>query len=37
VQRSRRVGVYAIEVVREEAGGGETAVSTFTGTVYVKG
>jgi LAO/AO transport system kinase len=37
VQRSRRIGVYRIDVVREDAGGGETAVSTFTGTVYVKG
>jgi LAO/AO transport system kinase len=37
VQRSRRVGVYRIDVVREEADGGETAVSSFTGTVYVKG
>ena len=36
VQRSRRIGVYRIDVVRED-GGGETAVSTFTGTVYVKG
>jgi len=31
VQRSRRIGVYRIDVVREQAGGGETAVSTFTG------
>ena len=37
VQRSRRIGVYRIDVVREDAGGGETAVSSFTGTVYVKG
>ncbi len=37
VQRSRRIGVYRIDVVREETGGGETAVSSFTGTVYVKG
>ena len=37
VQRSRRIGVYRIDVVREEPGGGETAVSSFTGTVYVKG
>jgi len=36
-QRSRRIGVYRIDVVREEAGGGETAISSFTGTVYVKG
>ena len=37
VQRSRRIGVYRIDVVREDRGGGETAVSSFTGTVYVKG
>jgi len=37
VQRSRRIGVYRIEVVREEAGGGESMVSSFTGTVYIKG
>ena len=37
VQRSRRIGVYRIDVVREESGGGETAVSSFTGTVYIKG
>ena len=37
VQRSRRIGVYRIDVVREQAGGGETAVSTFTGTVYIRG
>jgi GTPase len=37
VQRSRRIGVYRIDVVREEAGGGESAVSSFTGTVYIKG
>ena len=36
VQRSRRIGVYRIDVVREDRGGGETAVSSFTGTVYVK-
>jgi LAO/AO transport system ATPase/phenylacetic acid degradation protein PaaD len=36
-QRSRRIGVYRIDVVREDAGGDETAVSSFTGTVYVKG
>ena len=35
-QRSRRIGVYRIDVVREEVDGGETAVSSFTGTVYVK-
>ena len=37
VQRSRRIGVYRIDVVRAERGGGETAISSFTGTVYVKG
>jgi uncharacterized protein (TIGR00369 family) len=36
VHRNRRIGVYRIDVVREDAGG-ETAVSSFTGTVYVKG
>ena len=36
VQRSRRIGVYRIDVVREDADG-ETAISSFTGTVYVKG
>jgi len=35
-QRSRRIGVYRIDVVREDVGGGETAISSFTGTVYVK-
>jgi acyl-CoA thioesterase len=36
VQRSRRIGVYRIDVVREDANG-ESPVSSFTGTVYVKG
>ena len=36
VQRSRRVGVYRIDVVRREADGSETSVSSFTGTVYIK-
>jgi len=36
IQRSRRIGVYRIDVVREVAGAGEIAVSSFTGTVYVK-
>ena len=36
VQRSRRIGVYRIDVVRPEASGAETAVSSFTGTVFVK-
>ncbi|MEO8310661.1 MAG: hotdog domain-containing protein, partial [Caldimonas sp.] len=37
MQRSRRIGVYRIDVVREDGGAGETAVSSFTGTVYIKG
>ena len=36
VQRSRRIGVYRIDVVRDD-GGGETPVSSFTGTVYIQG
>ena len=36
-QRSRRIGVYRIDVVREDGSGNESAVSSFTGTVYVKG
>ena len=36
LQRSRRIGVYRIDVVREH-GGGETPVSSFTGTVYIQG
>jgi len=36
VQRSRRVGVYRIDVARREADGSETSVSSFTGTVYIK-
>jgi LAO/AO transport system ATPase/phenylacetic acid degradation protein PaaD len=35
VQRSRRIGVYRIDVVREDVGA-ETAVSSFTGTVYIR-
>ncbi len=35
--RSRRIAVYRIDVVRLDPGGGESAVSSFTGTVYVKG
>jgi LAO/AO transport system ATPase/phenylacetic acid degradation protein PaaD len=35
VQRSRRMGVYRIDVVREDIGG-ETPVSSFTGTVYIR-
>ena len=37
VQRSRRLGVYRIDVVREAPSGDEAAVSSFTGTVYIKG
>jgi acyl-coenzyme A thioesterase PaaI-like protein len=45
VSRSRRFAVYCIELVRDDgrdhaqAGSPcrETAVSTFTGTVYIKG
>ncbi len=37
VQRSRRIGVYRIDVVRPEADGSETPISSFTGTVYIKG
>ena len=37
VRRSRHVAFYRIEVAKDEAGGGETPVSTFTGTVYIKG
>ena len=36
IQRSRRIGVYRIDVVREEPGGDETMVSSFTGTVFIK-
>jgi len=36
VQRSRRIGVYRIEVVRLEPSGGESGVSSFTGTVYIR-
>lgn len=35
VQRSRRIGVYRIDVVREDIGG-ETPVSSFTGTVSIR-
>lgn len=37
VHRSRRLGVYRIDVVRPNAAGGEDPVSSFTGTVYIKG
>ncbi|MCE9660313.1 MAG: methylmalonyl Co-A mutase-associated GTPase MeaB [Burkholderiales bacterium] len=36
VSRSRRIAVYRIDVVRPEGDGGETAVSSFTGTVSIK-
>ena len=36
VQRSRRIGVYRIDVVRDDDAG-ETPVSSFTGTVYIQG
>ena len=36
VQRGKRIGVYRVDVVRPESSGAETAVSSFTGTVYIK-
>lgn len=36
VSRSRRLAVYRIDVVRPDAGGGETAISSFTGTVSIR-
>jgi LAO/AO transport system ATPase/phenylacetic acid degradation protein PaaD len=36
MHRTRRVAVYRIDVIRREPGGAETAVSCFTGTVYIK-
>jgi LAO/AO transport system kinase len=36
VHRTRRLAVYRIDVVRPEADGTETPVSSFTGTVYIK-
>ena len=36
LQRSWRLAVYRIEVVRVEPGDGESPVSSFTGTVYIK-
>jgi acyl-CoA thioesterase len=36
VHRTRRLAVYRIDVVRPESNGAETAVSSFTGTVYIK-
>jgi LAO/AO transport system kinase len=37
VHRTRRIAVYRIDVTRPEPSGAETAVSSFTGTVYIKG
>jgi LAO/AO transport system kinase len=36
IQRSRRIGVYRIDVVRSDADGAATMVSSFTGTVFIK-
>jgi LAO/AO transport system kinase len=36
VSRSRRLAVYRIDVTRLDQGGGETPVSSFTGTVSIK-
>jgi LAO/AO transport system kinase len=36
VHRTRKLAVYRIDVVRPESDGAETAVSSFTGTVYIK-
>jgi LAO/AO transport system ATPase/phenylacetic acid degradation protein PaaD len=36
VHRNRRIGVYRIDVVREQ-GEEETPISSFTGTVYIRG
>ena len=36
VHRTRRIAVYRIDVFRPEPGGADTAVSSFTGTVYIK-
>jgi acyl-CoA thioesterase len=36
VSRSRRLAVYRIDVTRLDQGGGETLVSSFTGTVSIK-
>ena len=36
VQRRKRLAVYRIDVVRADADGGETPVSTFTGTVSIR-
>ncbi|MEO8924732.1 MAG: methylmalonyl Co-A mutase-associated GTPase MeaB [Caldimonas sp.] len=37
VHRTRRLAFYRIEVARPEPSGEETAISSFTGTVYIKG
>jgi LAO/AO transport system ATPase/phenylacetic acid degradation protein PaaD len=36
VRRSRRIGVYRVEVACTRGGGDEQLVSCFTGTVYIK-
>ena len=36
IQRSRRIGVYRIDVVRADASGAEATVSAFTGTVFIQ-
>jgi LAO/AO transport system ATPase/phenylacetic acid degradation protein PaaD len=36
VHRTRKLAVYRIDVVRPESDGAETAVSSFTGTVYIR-
>ena len=36
ISRSYRIAVYKVEVVRLDAAGGESAVSSFTGTVYIR-
>ena len=36
IQRSRRIGVYRIDVARSDPGDAETLVSSFTGTVFIK-
>jgi LAO/AO transport system ATPase/phenylacetic acid degradation protein PaaD len=37
VHRSRRIAVYRVDVVRSRHGADDVAVSSFTGTVYIKG
>jgi len=36
LMRSRRIAMYKVDVVRRDAGLQETAVSSFTGTVYLR-